>query len=265
MKISATNDITDAGALTVPLDADSGQDINDITTADFSTAYTSDGTSATFTIDKVFTSGVSCRYVAFAGHNFSDIGCSVVVKVNTVTKATINFYTTDSNWVTMVTFDQVASTTNVQIIVTKTSTDRATISYLAIGDTLDSTFTFPEQNVAPAGFPINWRTRSSEIRSVINDAGQPVANIRQSMARKTTLSLKNIAQTVISSALWLKFLGLAYTEGAFFYKDDDGTVIADEPKSGVMAFNVDVMPPKLHSSTRKLVDLSIKFSAYTGG
>lgn len=265
MKISSTNDITNAGALTVTADANSAQTIADITTSDFSTAYTSNGSSSNFTIHKTFTTGISCRYVGIAGHNLSEIGGTVVLKVNNVIKKTIGFGASNRspNWVTMVHFDQMTATT-VEIIITKTSTDKVTLAFMAIGDTLDSEFTFPKQNVAPAGFPKTWRTRSSKIRSQINDAGQPVANIRQQISRKTTLNLKNIALSVIQSDTWLKFLDMVYEQGTFFYKDEDGTNLVDEPRASVMAFQVDVLPPKMHGSTRQLVDLSIKFNAYTG-
>ena len=266
MKISGNNKISDAGAFSVTSDADAGQDIDDVLTADFSTAYTSAGTNTEFTIHKTFTTGIACKYVAFSGHNLSDLsgGVSVVVKVNTVTKATVTFGGGSPNWVTMVHFDEVTATT-VELIFTKTLADKATISYLAIGDTLDSAFSFPNQNVAPGGFPINWRTRSSKIRSVINDAAQPVANIRQQIARQTTLNLKNINVSAIQSAIWLEFLELVYAQGAFFLKDQDGTVLSDEPRSASMGFNVEVMPPKLSDQTRQLVDLSIKYSDFTGG
>jgi hypothetical protein len=273
MKIGANNKILYTGGLSVTSDADAGQVIADITTADFSTSYTSDGANAAFVISKSFFSGQSISYVAIAGHNLSTIGASFSVKVNTVLKGVtayggfvIGGQANNNQWVTMIHFPEVAAATNVEITIQKASTSKATLSYLAMGDLLDSEFVYPLQNTAPGGFPKNWRTRSSNLRSVVNDAGQPVANIRQSMARKTTLSLKNIGVATINSDLWSDFLELIYDQdGAFFYKEDDGEAnTTDAPLGATLAFEADVMPPKLHGSTRALVDLSIKFNAYTG-
>lgn len=271
MKISANNKIGNTGALTVTSDDDTDQDIDDIKTADFSTAYTSAGSSTSFVISKSFFASTAISYVAIAGHNLSTIGASFAVKVNTVLKETTAYGTyvigggaNNNQWVTMIHFDEVAAATNVEITIAKGATSKATISFMSMGELLDSEFLYPNQNTAPAGFPKNWRTRSSELRSVVNDAGQPVANVRQQVSRKTTLNLKNIAAATIASALWQDFLEMVYTEGCFFYKEDDGNETTDQPTGATLAFQVDVMPPKLHNATRALVDLSLKFNAFTG-
>ena len=273
MKIGANNKILNFGGFSVTSDADAGQAIADITTADFSTSYTSDGANAAFVISKSFFASTSISYVAIAGHNLSTIGATFAVKVNTVLKETTAYGTyviggsaNSNQWVTMIHFPEVAAATNVEITIAKAAASKATISYMSMGDLLDSEFVYPLQNTAPGGFPKNWRTRSSNLRSVVNDAGQPVANIRQSMARKTTLNLKNIGVATINSDLWSDFLALIYDQdGAFFYKEDDGEAnTTDAPLGATLAFEADVMPPKLHGSTRAMVDLSIKFNAYTG-
>ncbi len=64
---------------------------------------------------------------------------------------------------------------------------------------------------------------------------------------------------------WVDFLSLCYDEGGFFVLDestDDYT--ANDYGSGMLCYEVDVMPPKMHGATRQLVVFSAKFKTYTG-
>lgn len=269
MKISSTNNFPNAASsFSVTSDAEASQTISDIETGDFSTAYTSAGSSATFTIAKTFSASFACEYVAIAGHTFGSIagGGTLTVNVNGVTKGTVVFAGSTNNDVVFVHFDSVTCTSIELSFVKFSSSDRVTITYVSAGQLLDSVFSFPNQNVEQSGYPRIWRTDSKKIKATLNNNAQPVAHLRESIARKVNLQLDNISISTTSSQQWLDFISSVYSRGDFFIKERDGdhVGIADDPKSSYMCFQAEVMPPKAHPATRQLNNLTISFSAYTG-
>lgn len=267
MIIASTNNYTDAASsFTVTGDADGDEDINDILTPDFSTAYTSAGSAGSFVFSRTFSSSFNARYVGIAGHNLSSIGGSLTLRINGVIIDTVATGSDDQNFPIVFFFDEVSVTT-IEITMAKSNAaDKATISYVAAGSLLTDAFTFPEQNQPEGGFPIDVRTRGSKIRATINDSAAPVAYVRESITRKVTLGLNNIAKSVLDSIQWLNFQDLVYKEdGVFFMLLEDGVDYASNtPRLGMLGFNVDVMPPKIHPQTRALVSLQIAYNVYTG-
>ena len=267
MKITSTNHMADAfSSFSVSSDADANQDVADIISGDFSARYTSAGSSANFTIAKTFSTGFSCKYLAIAGHNFGDIGGTLTIKVNAVLKETVVFTAGDVNSVVLSNFDNVTCT-SIEVKFTKdTATDKATITYVSLGDLLDSVFNGASVNSEMSGYMRPWLTRSKQIRTVVNDTAGPVAVVRQQKTRKVSLAINNVNVTATNSSVWQDFLDRAFNEGDFFIKEEDGDTggIADNPKSSYMCFDAEVMPPRAHPGTRKLNNLSIKFSTFTG-
>ena len=85
MKISSTNTYpTTAASFSVTADADGTQDADDMLTGDFSTAYTSLGTAATFKVARTYSApnALQLEYVALAGHTFGDAGGSLEIDIN---------------------------------------------------------------------------------------------------------------------------------------------------------------------------------------
>ena len=156
MIITSTNNYPDAStSFVVSSDAQAGQLVANLETGDFSTGYTSAGSSATFTIDKVFTGSFDCKYVAIAGHNFSNVtgNCTVEVVVNSVSRGSVVFTPGEPNYCAMWHFDNVVAT-SMSIVVTKTvATDRLTLKYISAGNTLSSVFQY-SANDQMGGFPI---------------------------------------------------------------------------------------------------------------
>jgi len=262
LKITCSNNYDTAfSTFSVTADADAAYAIADIITGDFSTAYTSAGSAATFVFTKTFSTPFACEYLAFAGHNFGDIGGTLSVTVDTVSKGSQVFAVGSTNSVVLFHFAEVTATT-IEVTFTKTSSsDRATLAYVAAGELLP----LESRNNEESGYQRAWKTRSINTRAVVNSSAAPVALLRESMTRKVALNLSNINQTITNSAAWNQFLDRVYIGGDFFIKErDGGDYYADDPTSTYMAFDAEVLPLKAHSETRALDNLSIKFSAFTG-
>jgi hypothetical protein len=267
MIITSTNNYPNASSsFVVSSDAQAGQLVADMETGDFSTGYTSAGSSATFTVDKVFSASFNCKYVALAGHNFASVTgtCVVELVVNSVSKGSVNFTPGEPNYCAMWNFDDVVCT-SMSIVVTKSvSTDRLTLKYISAGDTFSSVFQY-SANDQMGGFPIHWRTPSKKVRSILNESAQPVAYVRESIGRKTQLNLPNLARVgSIQTTNWLDLMQRISIGGDFFIKDQDGTVTGtDEKRSTTMCFDATAQL-KTNPNTRNLQDLSLSFTAYTG-
>ena len=267
MKISSSNTYdTTAAAFIISTDADANQDADDMLDGDFSTAYTSAGTDATFRVLRTYSApnAIQLEYVALAGHNFGDIGGSLEIDVNFGAELqTIVFDVCSPTNTVMVTFDQL-TVTAIDITFTKTSsTDKVTITYIAAGEELDLS---SSQNNEQGGYPRLWRTANKKIRSTNNGLAQPVAYVRESFSRPATLSIPNVLVSDMDTSNWEGLLNLIYNRGDFFIKEDDGdtTGIADNPRSSYLCMNADMLPPKTNASTRQLNNMSIKFNAVTG-
>ena len=270
MKISCTNVFGAAGSLSVTNDDNTAQDIDHILTPTFDQAYTSNGSSTTFTIYKTFTSAEDIEYVAIAGHNFSDLANAapnLTIEVNGVEKADIDFSSDDeSNWIIMVHFDSV-SASNIQIELTKDSADAATISYVAAGELLDTAFTFASNNER-GGYPKAWAAPNREYEVAKTWGGLPVSMLTRTVTQRIRLNIPDVARSVITSAAWKNFCALCGPngDGSFFIKEDDGdtTGVADDPMSSYLCIMPMINQPKTNRKTRALVDLGISFEAVNG-
>ena len=199
MKITCNNKFDTAfSVFSVTADDDTGYAIGDLITGDFSTAYTSLGSAATFVVTKTFSTPFACEYIALAGHNFGDIGGTISVKIDTVSKGSDTFAAGDDNDVVMFHFAEVTATT-IEITFTKTTaTDRVTLAYVSAGELLP----LEARNNEPSGYQRAWKTHSVKTRAVINNSAAPVALLRETMSRKVTLSIKDVAESIVNSAAW---------------------------------------------------------------
>jgi len=267
MKISSSNEYTNTATFfAASADNDPDQDIDDVLTGDFSTAFTSLGTAATFRVFRTWAGEnvLSLDYVAIAGHTFGDAGGSLEIKVNSVSKETIVFTKGERNNTIMVHFDNVSPVTSVDIIFTKDlSTDKITITYISAGEILSFS---SSQNNEQSGYPRLNRTDSKKIRAVVNVSSQPVAYLRQGVNRKATLTINNVLVADMDATNWDDLLDRIYIGGDFFIKENDGdtTGIADDPKTSYLCYEADMLPPKANASTRQLNNMSLTFKAETG-
>ena len=262
MKISRTNIYTtNQTSMTVDSDADSLQDITNVNTGDFSTAYTSAGTASAFNFAANL-SGGTINYVAVAGHTYgSGGGGTLRLIINGTIIENVTFAAGSKNDVIMFTFDQVDVATSIRLLFFKNiDADKVTVTYVSAGITLS----LGSQNSEPGGYSRNWLTDSKRVRAQVNDAGAPVAYIRERIARQATLNIDNVNISVTNANQWRQFLDRVYEQGDFFIKENDGLNLADNPLSSYMCFDAQVAPPKAHPDTRQLNNLQITFKTYTG-
>ena len=261
MQVSMTNTFPDTGTLTVGSDDDVNQTKANMESVDFSSKYTSAGTSSNFNIQKTYSGGRTISYIAIIGHNIGANGADVVtVKCNNTTKGTL---TVSSEYakskVLMFTFAETASVTDIDVEIAKASSStQITITGIMAGEYLD----IPNGG-EQAGFPRNYLTRSKKQRVMSNAEGGPVAILSRTFARPGRLSVKNVTQTFIEADDWQSFLDMCFDSGYFVFKERDGGDSTDDPASSALAFDVD-LSVKAHAQTRELVSFDAKFKTYTG-
>lgn len=100
-------------------DGDSLQDITNVNTGDFSTAYTSAGTASAFNFISLM-SGTTINYVAVAGHTYgSGGGGTLRLIINGTIIENVTFAAGSKNDVIMFTFDQVDVATSIRLLFLK--------------------------------------------------------------------------------------------------------------------------------------------------
>lgn len=267
MKIGSSNNLPiNLASFFVAADIDVTQEDDNLLTGDFSTVYNSAGISATFRVIATWTgpNAIKVGYFAIAGHNFGDIGGTLkVTAVGGVVLGEITYIKGDPNSVVMFTDFTPGNTTSLDIVFTKaTSSDRVTVTYISAGEILP----LGSQNSEQSGYGRVWLTDSAKVRATLNPSAQPVAYVRQAMSRKVSLTMSNIGIAITNSVEWRQLLDRVFKNGDFFVKEEDGSAsgIPDNPLSSYMAFNADVVPPKVHSATNQLNAITIKFEALTG-
>lgn len=268
MKISSSNTYpTTAAFFAASADNDPNQDIDDVLTGDFSTAFTSLGVAATFRVLRTYSgpNAISLDYVALAGHTFGDAGGELEIDINSGAEVqTVDFDKGSRNDVIMFHFDNIAAVTSIDITFTKdTSTDKITLSYISAGERLSLS---SSQNNEQAGYTRVGLTDSKNIRAVVNASSQPVAYLRQGVNRKVSLNINNVSRDDMKTVNWTDLLDRIYIGGDFFIKEEDGDTdgILDDPKTSYMCYESDMAPPKAHGATRQLNNMSINFKAETG-
>ena len=267
MKISRNNKIPDYDTITVTGD-DSGQAIANTTSGAFSTAWSSAGTDLNFSIQYNFASSFQVGYVAIAGSNVfsTDVTVSVFVDGNLKLSKTGSANNLDS--VLMMTFDEVTCTSNIKLLFNKitNASDIITITFVAAGQE----FTLGDQNQEQAGYLRNWMTRSQKVRTQVNESAAPVAYVNQRIARQGTLLLNNITRTNLgtgpanTNTELGDFLKHVYEDGAFFIKEFDGSILANQDESSYLCFDAQFLPPAAHPATRQLNNLKLTFKTFTG-
>ena len=267
MKISRNNKIPDYDSITVTGD-DSGDDVTKTTTADFSTAYSSAGTGSSLFIQYNFASSFVCEYIAIAGSNVGSLSGSFNVYIDGSVKDTVSCEADRRNSVIMCTFDATNVTSSVKIQFQKfaSNSDIVTIGLVAAGQV----WSLGGQEQEQAGFLRNWMTRSEKVRTQVNESAAPVAYVKQRIARPGTLTLNNIKRSNLGSSPFDSgtpfgdFLDHVYDDGFFFMKENDGSVLPEQPQSSSLCFDAQFLPPAAHPDTRQLNNLQLTFKTYTG-
>lgn len=266
MKISRNNKIPDYDSITVTGD-DSGQTIANTTSGDFSTAWSSAGTDASFSIQYNFSSSFQIGYVAIAGSNVFSTAGTVSVFVDGNLKDSVTCSANHLDSVLMITFDEITCSSSVKLLFNKTTASNIiTITFVAAGQQ----FTLGDQNQEQAGYLRNWMTRSQKVRTQVNESAAPVAYVNQRIARQGTLLLNNIKRTNLGTSPANTnteigdFLKHVYEDGAFFIKEFDGSILANQDESSYLCFDAQFLPPAAHPATRQLNNLKLTFKTFTG-
>jgi hypothetical protein len=150
--------------------------------------------------------------------------------------------------------------TDLIITITKSSASKVVLNHIAVGATTDFTAVSQSGQTVTSdygsGYPRIPMVLPRKIRTVINSQGAPTATLTKIISLKVKLDLKNIPVTFASKnlVLYQKF----WVENGFFIQNDNDT------NQSYMAFNFMPAPPRTHSSTRELVNLSYSFQTYNG-
>lgn len=227
----------------------SSDDVDNITDPDFSANYT--GVSkTTLVIDFGSTSEID--YIAVAGIILAGNGSgtsSVAVSDGGANVATALI---KRNHCVVIQFDP-QTFSNLRITLSNPTADlEPTISFAAAGVTL----TVPNGGEV-SGYSRQWLNRPIKTKTVTNSLAAPVASLRQAVALRGSLSLPNMTKA-FSEGDYQDFLDFANTD--LFFINEDPTI----PESSYCCFEITPRPPKAHSQTRALNNLSFNFKVFTG-
>lgn len=262
MRISINNNFPNDGTLTVQTDDDVTQTKTNMEEMSFSSKYTSDGSSSTFKIRKVFDVVIDVGYVAIVGHNLFDNGSSITLKLDNVIQTTLVKTASSNNHVIMLTFTEVSSVSQIDIEISKNATaDQITITAIAAGQYLQV-----PGGGEHGGYSRNRFTRNKQTKATLNGDAGPVSVLMRSVARSGVINIKNAPYSFINGSDWNSMLSMAFDEGYLLVQEQDGTEsgYSSDSLSSFLAFNIDIPGPKVHNMTRALYDASIRFDAYTG-
>lgn len=209
---------------------------------DFSQNYTSSAS----TLTSEFGSTISIDYVAIAGLNISS-GATVTLKNSSTTVSTA---TLSRNNVVVFRFD--AQTFTNLVVTVSSSPINPTISYVAAGSSL----TVPN-NGYTAGASRAWLNRNTKTKTTTGNNAAPTAVLKKPMAEKGGLNIPNVGY-LWSHDEWQTFLDFA--EDNLFFVNENSAI----PESSYCCFNLTKAKATVHSSTRLLNNVNIKFSIFNG-
>jgi hypothetical protein len=265
MKISITNVFTDAGTLVVNSDNNVLFDINTIESSDFSTSYTSNGTSINFAITKTWDVNVEQEYVAISGHNLGlEGGGTLELRVNGIPYGG-DFAVFDAgsfSHVVMFTFPKVVINAIEIKFAKNIATDQITVTNVQTGLLFD--FVSPINNQERSGYRRAWMDRARRIRTINNEQAGPVASLTRKISHRVTLSIADLQDqdTDPDQPNMFNFMNRVSIATTWYIKERDGTSLPDDPKSSYMCFQGDA---SLTAGSRsQLNNFKLTFNAFTG-
>lgn len=258
MKLAKTNEVPD-GSLLVFTDS-SGENEDNLVSYDFSSSYTSAGTSSTFRIDLVFNevngSYPIIDYVGIVGHNMSNTNVSIsFYDENSVVYSNPSFQT--GNEPRAITQEATGATGNqckqIIIAITKNSpSDKITITHIAAGKLFD----VPTGGYQ-SGYKIPWLGRNTKQRTAMGYAAGPTAMVYMKDANESNLRISNMP-LAFAKTDWIEFIDFA-SRNAFFAIGED-----DDLDTSFLGFDIKPTVPSAHNNTNQLVNVSMKHSSYIG-
>lgn len=235
--ISKVPTITDAGTNEIAAN---------ISDPDHSLNYTC-GTGATnFSVSYGANSNIS--YVGISGHTAATPANATIQLFNGTTL--IDSVALKRNNNVMFTFPLMTFTDLIVKFVTVPANFQMTVSFIAAGDFLSIAVG------SQSGYGVIWLNRHTQQRTTTNLQVGPIASTQKSMALKGSLSFPNSLASFTQDE-WQDFLDFSF-EQPFFIKE-----IEEKPESTYICY--DPMPAvKVHSQTRNLAIINLKFMAFNG-
>ena len=246
MLLTKTNILTSAPTIT---SGSSSDDASNLIDQDFSLNYTS-SSKLSMTIEFGSTSEIT--YVSLAGLILAGDGSgtsSVTLYDSTSVLATVLL---KRNHCVVIPFEA-RTFTNLKIVLTNpTQNTEISLAYIAGGTTL----TVPNDGEV-GGYTRHWLNRQIKTQATTNQLAAPVTVLRKPIAVKGNLNIPNMLAT-FSQDDYQDFLDFAI-DSLFF-------IIEDETKfeSSYCCFEIVPKPPKAHSQTRSLNNISFSFKVFNG-
>ena len=254
MILATGQDITSAS---YTLGGDAAFNPDDLIDYTFDTLVVS-GTVNNFWIS--FVCGDNQDYVAIAGHNLGTLGCQLFI-VNHGVQDVAGFLPQDDRPIMFAIPQRSGGAIDMQIrIVKQVVTDKVIISHVATGKATDLTSTTTQGQVLlkdyEAGYSRIPMSLGRKSKSILNQSAAPTATLIKTVSQKLKLNISNVATNFAQNELvgYQRF----WTENAFFIQNDEDVT------QTYMAMQFIPSPPKSHSQTRELVNLSYSFTAYNG-
>ena len=248
MYISTSNTLT---ALNTSISEDSGANtLSYLLNRDFSEIYRS-GTSSNFF--RIEVEQEQIRYLAIAGLDVAGKVSNISFEYwDGVQYVVDGSYDINSDRTIMHVNTSYSSYSKWRITFTKTlSNEIVGVAYLAAGDCWNVPY-----NGEIGGYSRPWSVPSYKQRTQTN-LGMPTQIVIESVGVSGSLNLNNIKNIDIEE-VWVPLQNFAVQTGMFIVEEE---TIADR---AYYCYNCTPSPVKSHSMTRKLQNVSIKFSCWTG-
>lgn len=254
MRLAITNTIVSGN---VTNDQNALFDIADVLPFTFDSNYLSAGVTTDFVT--AFVAGDNFTYVGIAGHNIGSLGATVTINNHGIDDI-LNFAPVDDRPLMFIVPARTGGADDLVVRVKKGISQQVIISHIAAGTNTDLTgIATGGQSIASdyqSGYPRVPMHVSRKLRTAVNDAGAPTATLIKTVGTKLNLRINNVPTPFVATQLvtFQRF----WVENGFFIQNDD------DANQSYMAFNFIPSPPKAHSSTRELVNISYSFMAHNG-
>lgn len=248
----------DASTIVSVTGGDPAFDASDLLDYTFDTNYNSGGTIVDFDFDL---DADNSTFVGIAGHNLGTLGCTISIR-NHDTLDVVNYAPIDDRPIMLtIPARSGGSIDKVRVEITKQSTsDIAVISHMVTGRYTDFTSVTSNGQIITrdysAGFPRIPMGLGRKSRAILNQSAAPTATLIKTISQKVRLNVEGIAENFVSDEL-VTYQNFWVNNAFFIQNDDDNSQV-------YMAMQFMPVPPKTHSSTRELLNVSYSFLAYNG-
>ena len=224
----------------------------------FDTLYVSSTITSDFFIDL---DAQNTTYVGIAGHNLGTLGCSVIIRNHGVIDRGPFIPTDDRPIMLSIPARELGGVDAVRIEITKqNATDEVVVSHCATGLYTDFTSVTNNGQILLKDYQSNYPRipmgLGRKSRAILNQSAAPTATLIKTVSQKVKLNIANVATNFAEDELVSH--QYFWVENAFFIQNDD------DYRQTYMAMQFTPVPPKTHSQTRGLVNLSYSFTAYNG-